>query len=74
MKQVKKVKFYTDKDGTEWTFKPLRIMTKIDIIKILDLLKEREPFYCEVATHVVPTDTRSAKVVAQQIVSSLEIN
>ena len=37
MKQVKKVKFYTDKDGTEWTFKPLRIMTKIDIIKILDL-------------------------------------
>jgi shikimate kinase len=42
--------------------------------KILDLLKEREPLYCEVATHVVPTDTRSPKVVAQQIASSLEMN
>ena len=37
MKQVKKIKFYADKDGTEWTFKPIRIMTKIDINQILDL-------------------------------------
>jgi len=38
MKEVKKIKFYSDKDGTEWTFKPFRIiMTKIGIIKILDL-------------------------------------
>jgi len=26
-----------DKDGRKWTFKPIRIMTKIDITQILDL-------------------------------------
>ena len=37
MKKVKKIKFYKDNDDKEWTFKVLRIMTKKDIIKILDL-------------------------------------
>jgi hypothetical protein len=37
MKAVKKIKFYTDKDEKEWTFKVLRIMTKVDIVKIIDL-------------------------------------
>lgn len=39
--------------------------------KILALLEERDPIYSQVATHVVSTDTRSPKVIAQQIVDSL---
>jgi shikimate kinase len=40
--------------------------------KILELLAERDPLYCEVATHTVTTDSRSPKVIAQQIASSLK--
>lgn len=40
--------------------------------KILSLLKERDPLYREVATHIVMTDTRSPKSVAQGIVSDLD--
>lgn len=40
--------------------------------KILALLELREPLYREVATHVVMTDTRSPKAVAQSIVNSLQ--
>lgn len=39
--------------------------------KILTLLEEREPLYCEVATRVVSTGTRSPKAIAQHIVDSL---
>jgi shikimate kinase len=42
--------------------------------KILSLLEEREPLYQSVATHVIPTDTRSPKAIAQQIASSLTID
>lgn len=41
--------------------------------KILSLLEEREPLYQSVATHVIPTDTRSPKVIAQEIISSLNL-
>ena len=40
--------------------------------KILSLLELREPLYREVATHVVMTDTRSPKAVAQNIVNNLQ--
>lgn len=39
--------------------------------KILALVKERDPLYREVATDVIVTDTRSPKVVVQQIMSIL---
>jgi shikimate kinase len=39
--------------------------------KILALLEERDPIYSQVATHIVSTDTRSPRVIAQQIVDSL---
>jgi len=39
--------------------------------KILALLSEREPFYREVATHIVMTDTRSPKTVALGIAQDL---
>ncbi len=42
--------------------------------KSLSLLEQREPLYQSVATHVVTTDTRSPKVIAQEIVSSLNID
>ncbi len=35
--------------------------------KIVELLAERDPLYREVATHVIVTDSRSPKVIAQQI-------
>ena len=39
--------------------------------KILELLFQRDPLYCEVATHTVNTDSRSPKVIAQQIAATL---
>jgi len=39
--------------------------------KILQLLKEREHLYREVATRIVVTDTRSPKMVAQEIAANL---
>lgn len=39
--------------------------------KILELLAHRDPLYSEVATHTVTTDSRSPKIIAQQIASSL---
>lgn len=39
MKQIKKIKFYQDKDGREWTIKVFRIMTIKDIRKIIDLYR-----------------------------------
>ncbi|MFT6221496.1 MAG: shikimate kinase [Candidatus Endobugula sp.] len=41
--------------------------------KILELLAERDPLYCAVATHTVTTDSRSPKVIAQQIATSLSL-
>ncbi len=40
--------------------------------KILSLIERRDPLYREVATHVVMTDTRSPKIIAQNIVSLLQ--
>ena len=40
--------------------------------KILALLEERNPWYREVATHTVMTDTRSPKSVAQHIMNNLD--
>jgi shikimate kinase len=42
--------------------------------KILELLAERDPLYCAVATHTVTTDSRSPKVIAQQIAASLTLS
>jgi shikimate kinase len=39
--------------------------------KIVELLAERDPLYREVATHVIETDSRSPKVIAQQIAARL---
>ncbi len=39
--------------------------------KIIQLLEERDPLYREVATHIVPTDTRSPKWVVQNILAQL---
>lgn len=40
--------------------------------KIGKLLKERDPLYRDVATHIVKTDSRSPKVVIHQIVQHLD--
>jgi shikimate kinase len=39
--------------------------------KMLSLLAEREPFYLDVATHIIPTDKGSPKAVVQQIIAAL---
>lgn len=39
--------------------------------KILSLLAERDPLYREVATYTIKTDSRSPKLIAQQIASRL---
>lgn len=39
--------------------------------KIIALLEERDPLYNEVATHIVKTDARSPKIIAQHIASLL---
>lgn len=40
--------------------------------KIIALLAERDPLYHDVATHVVKTDTRSPKIIAQHITTLLK--
>lgn len=39
--------------------------------KIVELLEERDPLYREVATHVILTDSRSPKMIAQQVAARL---
>lgn len=39
--------------------------------RITELFEERDPLYREVATHVIKTDRRSAKIVAEEIVREL---